>query len=217
MHSRVVIVDEFYADPDAVRAFALRSDFGSAGRYNYPGWQSVKALQSGALQGAFERLLNRPIEVDAERYTWGGFRIITEATGHLTKVHADQAVDWAALVYLTPDAPMTAGTGFFRHRATGLEAPPSDALARQLGYEDADDFELNVARRDMADLDAWELVGEVGPVYNRLVLFRGAELYHAPLGGWGSTPATARMTHNFFFNEAPASPRVARRLTTARQ
>jgi len=61
-----------------------------------------------------------------------------------------------------------------------------------------------VARRDMADLDKWELVRQVGPVYNRLVLFRGCEMYHAPLGGIGDSPRTARLTHNFFFNEARA-------------
>jgi hypothetical protein len=72
-----------------------------------------------------------------------------------------------------------------------------------MGYEDADEFELQVIRRDMADLSAWELVSFVSPIYNRLVLFRGSELYHAPLRGFGDEPANSRLTHNFFFNEAP--------------
>lgn len=214
MPTKIIIVEDFYPNPDAVRDFALRTSFASAGRYNYPGWQSNKALHNDALREAFERQLGEPIEVDTERFTWGGFRIITEETGALIKVHADVAVDWAAMVYLTPDAPMSAGTGFFRHRETGFEGPPSDREARELGYEDAAEFELEVARRDMADLDRWELVSSVAPVYNRLLLFRGREFYHAPLGGCGDSPDTARMTHNFFFNAAAPERPVARTLAS---
>jgi hypothetical protein len=106
------------------------------------------------------------------------------------------------MVYLSPAAPMDAGTGFFRHRATGRTSPPTDREARELGYADADDFELKVVRRDMADLSCWEMVSHVSPVYNRLVLFRGSELYHAPLRGFGEDPASGRLTHCFFFDEA---------------
>lgn len=213
MRTKMLIIEDFYPNPDAVREFALRTSFASAGKYNYPGWQSNKALHNDALREAFERHLGERIEVDTERYTWGGFRLITEETGALTKVHADVAVDWAAMVYLSPDAPMRAGTGFFRHRKTGLHAPPSDREAREMGYEDAGEFELEVARREMADLDRWELVSSVAPVYNRLLLFRGCEFYHAPLGGFGNSPETARMTHNFFFNVAVSDKPLARTLT----
>jgi hypothetical protein len=65
----------------------------------------------------------------------------------------------------------------------------------------------------MADLDRWELIGSVGPVYNRLVLVRGCELYHAPLGGIGTDALTGRMTHSFFFNEARVVPAAGRLLT----
>ncbi|QSB17011.1 hypothetical protein JQS43_12510 [Natronosporangium hydrolyticum] len=201
MRKRLVVVDGFYADPDAVRQLALNSAFNSADRYNYPGWQSNKALRTDALQARIEGILGRGIDVDPDRLTWGGFRLITDETGERTKVHADSAVDWAGMVYLTPDAPSSAGTGFFRHRETGRERPPTDREARRLGFADADEFEERVVRRDMADLSKWEIVSWVGPTYNRLVLFRGCEFYHAPLGGLGDRPANARLTHNFFFNE----------------
>ncbi|MFF2779589.1 DUF6445 family protein [Streptomyces sp. NPDC058052] len=212
MRSRLIVVDDFYADPDVVRAAALRSDFRSASRYNYPGWQSSKALSTDALQRAIEDIVGSPVHVDGDRLTWGGFRVITEETGRGSKVHADTAVDWAGMVYLTPGAPPSAGTGFFRHRETGFTRPPSDRVARSLGHADADAFEEGVARRDMADLDKWELVDRIAPVYNRLVLFRGCEFYHAPLGGLGDRPSNARITHNFFFNEIGSVPSAVRML-----
>ncbi|MGL5827611.1 MAG: DUF6445 family protein [Nocardioides sp.] len=215
MRSRVFVVDNFYSNPDAVREAALDSDFRSASRYNYPGWQSNKALQTSALQGAFEAIIGVAIHVDSDQLTWGGFRLITEATGALTKVHADAAVDWAGLVYLTPGAPPSAGTGFYRHKETNLYSPPSDRKARAMGFSDPDEFEELVARRDMADLGKWELVDWVGPVYNRLILFRGCEFYHAPMSGIGDSPETARLTHNFFFNEAKSLPEYIRRANFA--
>lgn len=201
MHAKIIVVDDFYANPDAVRESALRGHFQSASHYNYPGWQSDRALHTEALKEALGRIIGQSLVVDTDRFTWGGFRLISERTGRLTKVHADTGVDWAGMVYLTPRAPMSAGTGFFRHRESDLAGPPADAEARQWGFADAAQFERDVARRDMAKLDRWKLESWVGPLYNRLVLFRGCELYHAPLGGCGDAPDNARLTHNFFFNE----------------
>lgn len=210
MRSKVHVVDDFYADPDSVRAAALDSQFRSASRYNYPGWQSDRALTTDALRTAFETIIGAQVLVEPERLTWGGFRLITAETGQVTKVHADTAVDWAGMVYLTPDAPPSAGTAFFRHKETGLVQPPDDRTARGMGYADADAFEEQVARRDMADLALWDVVDWVAPVYNRLILFRGCEFYHAPLGGVGDSPQNARLTHNFFFNEVVQVPTAAR-------
>jgi hypothetical protein len=200
---RLIVVDEFYADPATVREFCFRTcRFRGAGRYNYPGWEGDKGATPPELEKALASIVGGDIEVDAERFTWGGFRLITEESGRNAAVHADSGADWAGLVYLSPNAPTSGGTGFFRHRATGLEAPPTDAQARIFGFSDADSFDLEVIRPQKCDNDAWELVSWIAPVYNRLVLFRGRECYHAPLAGFGSTTEDARLTHNFFFNDA---------------
>jgi Family of unknown function (DUF6445) len=211
MRSKVIIVDDFYAKPDRMRELALSAEYADITATDYPGWQSRQNLRTDAIQQAFARLVGAPIYVDHARFTWGGFRFITAGTGELTKVHADTSIDWAGMVYLTPDAPPSAGTGFFRHRETGLSAPPTDRQARAMGFVDAAQFEDEVVHRDMADLSKWEEVGRIGPVYNRLILFRGSEVYHAPLGGCGDSPETARLTHSFFFNELPRPVTIARK------
>ncbi|MFG2235574.1 DUF6445 family protein [Streptomyces sp. NPDC048723] len=208
---RIIVVDQFYADPDKTRDFALSHKYRSAAAFNYPGWQSEKMVQSPALVEAFSELIGAAAVVDFDSFTFGGFRLATEETGRLANVHADQAADWAGMVYLTPNVPDNAGTGFFRHRATGLERPPTDAEARAAGYGDAFSFEERAIIPDYADVAAWELVEWVAPVYNRLILFRGSELYHASLGGCGNSPETARLTHNFFFNEVSSQGHVSLR------
>ncbi|MFD5315849.1 DUF6445 family protein [Streptomyces sp. NPDC127098] len=205
MRSKVIVVDDFYPDPDVIRARALRSTFGDLNPVDYPGYASKLALDASMLRRRFSELVGGEVYVDKARLTWGGFRYITAESGVNTKAHADiRAIDWAGMVYLTPDAPMSAGTGFYRHKETGFEAPPTDRQARALGFCDAVEFDARVTSPDKADLSKWELTGWVGPVYNRLVLFRGCELYHAPLGGCGDGPETARLTHNFFFTVIPA-------------
>lgn len=201
MMNQIIIVENFYSNPDAVRALAIQSNYKSAAKLNYPGYESQKKFNSTHIKKAFEKLIGKEIEDDEGRYLFGGFRLITEETGAILKVHADTIIDWAGLVFLTPNAPLDAGLGIFKHKETGLISPPSDEEARELGFEDANEFEKKVVRRDMADFSKWELVSYVGPVYNRLVLFRGSQLYHAPLKGFGTDPSNCRITHNFFFRE----------------
>jgi hypothetical protein len=198
----LIVVDDFYGDPDAVRRLALGDRFHSGAAHNYPGWQSHAAVANQRMADTFGALIGRPVAPNLDRFTWGAFRLITGDTGRMVKIHADTGVDWAAMVYLTPDADPAQGTGFFRHRETGLTGPPTERAARLMGYADRNAFEEQVARRDMAELDRWELVTRVAPKYNRLVLFRGGRYYHAPLGGAGATPETSRLTHSFFFDEA---------------
>ncbi|MET7746275.1 DUF6445 family protein [Streptomyces sp. NPDC005385] len=203
MQDRTIVVDNFYVNPGAVRERALRSQYADISPTDYPGFASRTTIDAQSLRQRFAGLVGAELNVDTARFTWGGFRFITEVSARKSKVHADTAVDWAGMVYLTPDAPMNAGTGFFRHRPSGFATPPTDRQARALGYCDAAQFDDEVIRQDKADLTQWELIGQVEPVYNRLVLFRGGEQYHAPMGGCGDSPGTARLTHIFFFNVVP--------------
>ncbi|SFX75964.1 hypothetical protein SAMN04487866_1236 [Thermoactinomyces sp. DSM 45891] len=196
----IIVTDNFYADPDLVRSFALDATYSSGAQYNYPGYQSKKRLvNANALKESFERILGKKIEYNIENF--GSFRIMTKESGDIINVHVD-ATDWAGLVFLAPNAPADAGMGIFRHRETGLMSPPSDKEARKKGFEDAQEYENLIVHRDKTNRELWELVQDIEPVYNRLVLIRGNSLYHAPIRGFGDNSNNSRLTHNFFFNEA---------------
>lgn len=203
MERNVIVVDDFYPDPDAVRKRAIEAEYANIVETDYPGFASRLILDSKAIEARFSDLVGTPLNVDRARFTWGGFRYITEESGRHPIVHADEAADWAAMVYLTPNAPMSAGTGLYEHKATGLWGPPSDREARALGYADSSAFDDAVIQPDKANISRWNRIAEIGPVYNRLVLFRGSSVYHAPMAGSGSGPHDARLTHIFFFNEMP--------------
>lgn len=203
MTQDVIIVDDFYAQPLKLREMALKSRYAEITATDYPGYASQMRLETKALERSFSKLISAPLLIDRERFTWGGFRFITAESGAKPIVHADVAADWAGMVYLTPDCDMATGTGLYRHKATGFTGPPTDREARALGFCDTSDFDDKVIRPDKADLSKWEVRRVVKPVFNRLVLFRGGDNYHAPLAGCGDGPETARLTHIFFFNERP--------------
>lgn len=202
----LIVVDDFYAQPERLRDMAVKSRYAEISATDYPGYASQLRLETKAIERSFSGLIGVPLLVDRERFTWGGFRFITAESGTRPVVHADVAADWAGMVYLTPDCDASAGTGLYRHKATGFSGPPTDRQARALGYCDAAEFDDRVIRPDKADLSKWELARAIEPVFNRLVLFRGGTKYHAPLGGCGDGPETARLTHIFFFNERPGRP-----------
>lgn len=203
MMSDIFLVENFYDQPDRVREYALKSRYANIEQTDYPGYASQVTLTTDALRARFEEILNAQIVVDDARFTWGGFRFITENTGQRGIIHADAATDWAAMVYLTPDAPMSSGTGFFRHKASGFNGPPSEREARALGFADSSEFDDAVIRPDKADWSKWELERSVEPIYNRLIIFKGGSLFHAPLGGGGMDRTNARLAHIFFFNSLP--------------
>lgn len=200
----LIIVEDFYAQPMRLREMALRSRFAEISATDYPGYASQLCLATPAVERSFAKLIGAPLQIDRKRFTWGGFRFVTEASGLKPIVHADVAADWAGMVYLTPCCEMSTGTGLYRHKATGFQGPPTDREARALGFCDASEFDDDVIRPDKADLSKWELRHVIEPVFNRLVLFRGGDNYHAPIAGCGDGPETARLTHIFFFNERPA-------------
>ncbi|MBU5220671.1 hypothetical protein KQI67_29375 [Bacillus albus] len=213
MHNKIIVIENFYKNPELIRNFALKSNYSSVAKLNYPGYQSDKEFDANGIIEGFERIVGNKIEDPKGRFTFGGFRLITKNTGKVLKVHADTIIDWAGLVFLTPNAPLDSGLGIYKHRETGLIGPPTDEEARQLGHEDASEFEMNVIRRDMDDLSKWELISFIGNKFNRLVLIKGCELYHAPMKGFGENPKNCRITQNFFFKELVKSEPLSKMIT----
>jgi len=196
----VLMVDNFYKDPDGIRRLALLQDFVESAKV-YKGRRTVERFLWPHLREAFERLLGRPILDWLHQPANGCFQI----TGFDDPLvwHSDLQ-SYAAAVYLTPDAPLNAGTSFWRDRLHGLRRPPTHRLdaprlaggAERLAVQAGVYREPNILRPDN-----WELVDRVGAVYNRLVLW-DAKLIHSASsyeGLDGSQAGRARLVQLFFF------------------
>lgn len=103
-----VIVDDFLDKPDLVRKSVLELPFESKGPY--PGLRSDRADKEyeAYIQAKFETILDCKIT----EFVQDSFRFQLCIEDVETWVHKDET-DWAAILYLTPDAPYSAGTGIY--------------------------------------------------------------------------------------------------------
>ncbi len=173
-----MIIDNFYVNPDAVRNYALSQEFSVTG--NYPGSRTKPYLPQD-VKDAIQYWLPFAGPVtnwfEDQGYT-GAFQIATAQDR--TWIHADHYNMWAGVCYLTPDAPYTAGTALYRHKATGEHRRIED---NHEGY----------------DYTKWDEFDVIGNKYNRLILYRG-DLFHASLDYFGDNTHNGRLFQTFFFN-----------------
>jgi Family of unknown function (DUF6445) len=189
MRVNALVIDDFYAEPEKVREFALNQEFKVRG--NYPGQRTVSFLND-SLKKKLQDIL---YPYAGNIRDWGG-----EYTGSFqytvaadrSWIHSDSTTDWAALVYLTPDAPLTAGTGIFKHKSTGL---------MNWDYRNKSQEYLKTAPPgdDFQDMTKWDMVDRFGNIFNRLVMYR-ADNYHMSLDYFGNNKENGRLFQVFFFN-----------------
>jgi len=177
------IIDNFYIAPDVVRNFALTQSFDVKG--NFPGART-RSFWTEDTKAAIEHFMPwaGPITntYGAERGEGycGAFQITTAQDR--TWIHSDPNNMWAGVLYLTPDAPHSGGTGLFRWKANG----DMKDLAGTNSY-------------DGYDYTKWDRVDTIGNRYNRLIIYRG-DLYHASLDYFGNNNDNGRLFQIFFFD-----------------
>jgi hypothetical protein len=185
-----VVIDGFYNDVDEVRAMALAMEYNTSG--NYPGIRTKPVYNQGVkdlIESIIQPYAGKITRWDTE-YT-GAFQYTTQRDR--SWVHADQTTRWAGVCYLTPNAPLTGGTGLFRHKATGLTMAPKNPD----GSYNMDI--MSEIYKDSQDMTKWEMTDFVGNVYNRLVLYRG-DIFHTSLDYFGRDINDGRLFQTFFFD-----------------
>lgn len=101
---------------------------------------------------------------------------------------------YAAVLYLTPDAPPQAGTSFYRLRL------PNGALSGNICPSPHANLREALGVTGLP-LQAWSEEATVPNVFNRFLLYR-ADLVHSATSYFGADPQTKRMTAVFFWMAA---------------
>lgn len=212
---RLLLIDDFFTDPDAVRAAALdpkrRWTQPSGG---YPGILAHPEPENlGELVSFFKKLLQRPLRPN-DQVT---FSMVTMTDEELApqqrRPHFDGSC-FGGLVYLNSPAQCRGGTGFFRHRSTGLTSYPAKEnnvtreVMSKLGLTSLAELQQLVMappRMDaggyIADSNSeWERFFFVDMKFNRFIIYDG-EIFHSAIirnGDFGIAPHERRLTLNFF-------------------
>jgi hypothetical protein len=191
MQISTYIIDNFYSDVDQVREFALSQEYPVNG--NDPG-KRTKSFLNDSMKETIESIVlpfyGKVINWSEDSYT-GSYQYTTSRDR--SWIHADQTTKWAGVCYLTPNAPLSSGTGLFKHIPTGLTMAPKNP-------DGTYNIELlNQINKDSQDMTKWELVDRIANVYNRLVLYRG-DHFHISLDYFGQDINDGRLFQTFFFD-----------------
>jgi len=175
MRTNIIVVDDFYNNVDEVRNFALQQDYNIVG--NFPG-KRTKSFLWPSVKETIEKIINIKVTNWNEDSYSGAFQYVLEK--EKTWIHTDHYNMWAAVVYLTPDAPYDCGTGLFIHK-------PTKSIVKNYQGE-----------RDLK-FDEFELHDKIGNKYNRIILYR-SDIFHAALGYFGDNITNCRLFQVFFFD-----------------
>lgn len=189
----LIVIDNFYSNPHETREFALSNEFKVRG--NYPGQRTVsyatpeiKEIIQSYVMPFGGKITEFPIpkeHEDSNIYN-GSFQYTTSRDR--SWVHIDGYNNWAGVVYLTPNAPLSSGTSFYQfHDGT--------ACARDMHILES----KPETDRFSQDMTKWKTVDTVGNVFNRLILF-DSNRFHMSMDYFGNTKENGRLFQVFFFS-----------------
>lgn len=213
----IAVIDDVYADPRALREFALAQTF-DVKRGKYPGVRAPLPKQSD-LAALVSAVTGQALLLGNDR---NYLAIITyeeselgekQITPHVDKPDANIV---AGVVYLNPPEQCFGGTAFYRHRASGITGLRSGADVRErmraVGCDSFEAFEAHIyderkgasAGWTAGSNEHWELIELVEMRPNRLAVYPAWVFHSAYMqaGAFGREQTARRLTQNIFFDVA---------------
>jgi hypothetical protein len=171
--SHVFVVDQFYQQPDEVRAFGLS--------ITKEGKPSPSFHSNSPLKEQFENILGRKIRSFEKWPENGQFSLTQRSESAKYEVHRYQ---YGGVVFLTPNAPITSGITLYRSKTSKQQTMEEAQLAS---------IPTNQLSTELEPVDV------IGNVYNRLVLFN-TKMIHAVSHHFGNEHKDGRLIQRFAFD-----------------
>ena len=192
----IIVVDNFYDNPDEVRNLALMQDYQSNIKF-YKGKRTEAKILFPLLKEKFEKLLGVEIKNWLNHRANGVFQITNNKDPLVW--HCDQQ-SYAAAIYLSKNNSVNSGTSFWRDRKYKIRREPTNAEI----FSNQELYEINshiFSSYNITHGDNWELVDKIGSVYNRLVIW-DAKLIHSAssYNDFSDSVEDSRLIHLFFFD-----------------
>ena len=191
----LIVIDNFYNNPYETRKFVLEQEFMVRG--NYPGQRTI-SYANEYLKEIIQKYVEpyggkitefpipRPDGIDSAGVYNGSFQFTTSRDR--SWVHIDGFNNWAGVLYLTPNAPLSSGTAFYNFKDGTTCKRDMDILDNK---SETDRFSQ--------DLTKWKMVDKVGNVFNRLILFN-SNRFHMSMDYFGDSKVNGRLFQVFFFS-----------------
>jgi predicted O-methyltransferase YrrM len=191
----LIIIDNFYNNPHETRNYILKEEFTVRG--NYPGQRTIsyanqhlKDIIQEYIAPFAGKIIEFPMPDETNMYNnsiYNGAFQYTTSRDH-SWVHIDGFNNWAGVLYMTPNAPLSSGTAFYKfHDGTTCE---KDMVILD-NKVDTDNYSQ--------DMTKWQVVDRVGNIFNRLILFNSKK-FHMSMDYFGDSKENGRLFQVFFFS-----------------
>ena len=203
----VTVVENFYENPDTVRTFALsqkyqfRHQIKNAG-YVFPGCRTkdLSVINKPLFEKVSTKIISLFHNAEHDYMQWAittSFQSVSADYGRGV-IHTDSNTIFAAVLYLSPDAPLDAGTSIFKPNNSFDEEKYEYSLKENDKRFDEGKLVMDTSYHTMFD----EIV-RVNNVYNTLILYEGRH-YHAANRFFGKTLKDSRLAQVFFVSKIDA-------------
>jgi hypothetical protein len=191
----LIVIDNFYNNAYETRKYVLTQEFLVRG--NYPGQRTISYANEHLreiIQKYVEpfggKITDFPIPKedgsDAAKIYNGSFQFTTSRDR--SWVHIDGFNNWAGVLYLTPNAPLSSGTSFYNFYDGTTCKRDMELLENK---EETDKYSQDITK--------WKKVDQVGNVFNRLILFN-SNRFHMSMDYFGDSKENGRLFQVFFFS-----------------
>lgn len=191
----LIVIDNFYNNPYETRDFVLSQDFSVKG--NYPGQRTIsyatnylKEIIQKYVEPFGGKITDFPIPKedgsDKDVIYNGSFQFTTSRDR--SWVHIDGYNNWAGVLYLTPNAPLSSGTSFYNFYDGTTCKRDMEILENK---EEIDKYSQDITK--------WKKSDQVGNIFNRLILFN-SNRFHMSMDYFGDSKENGRLFQVFFFS-----------------
>jgi hypothetical protein len=187
----VVIVDNFFKEPDKVRNFALHQEFKKDKKIsNYPGLRTdcLSVIEPNLHNEFLRKFFSIYYDFKFEEINWVAHAVFQKTDNSFDNgwIHYDNDGNAnnkvAGIVYLTPNAPLNSGTSIYKTKNNVL-IPSINAEAKNTHYYANGNSEELKKLKDLEKTQFDETIN-VSNIYNRLISF-DADEYHAAQNYFG--------------------------------
>ncbi len=203
----VTVLENFYENPDAVRTFALSQKYQyrhqlKNAKYVFPGCRTkdLSIINKSLFESVNKKIISLFHNAEHDYMRWeisSSFQSVSAEYGSGV-IHTDDNTVFAAVLYLTPDAPLSSGTSLFKPNRSFDEEKYQWSLKENDRRFDEGKLIMDTSYHNMFD----EIV-RVNNVYNTLILYEGRH-YHAANEFFGKTLKDSRLAQVFFVSKIDA-------------
>lgn len=193
-----LVINNFLPYPNVVRSWALSNEFYNAEEFSkriniHTSWPGIRTDHVSDLDIEYTDSVLSQISEIARKHFYDHpvsirsyFQICGSNDGD-SWVHQDNDVDIAAVLYLSPNAPISSGTTLYKCNNVNEWSSLDINKMKQINrLEQKQLYDRLFTPTDI-----------IGNVYNRLIMYRG-DLFHKSNDYFGTTKEDSRLTQVFF-------------------